>query len=75
MKKKILFILTLLFVLVGIVGRGDKKNTDEEKKDEKKYYSLGDIVETDIARFQLHAGQFAYALENSVNNNYALPKE
>ena len=75
MKKKILFILTLLFVLVGIVGCGDKKNTDEEKKDEKKYYSLGDIVETDIARFQLHAGQFAYALENSVNNNYALPKE
>ena len=33
MKKKILFILTLLFVLVGIVGCGDKKNTDEEKKD------------------------------------------
>lgn len=70
MKKKILLSLLIVISIFAITGcgkDGDSSNT--------KNYSLGDVVETDILKFKLIAGEYTYALVNTNNDDFASPKE
>lgn len=76
--KKILSIVLSAAILAGCSSGGTASsltNSSAKQNVESKQYSLGDTVETDIARFQLIAAKYSYALENVVDNHYGEPKE
>lgn len=80
MYKKSLIVFSVLTFLMGCANTGNNSadnntNGTSSSQGDNETYALGDTVETDIARFQLLAGEFTYALENTYGNSYASPKE
>ena len=49
--------------------------TEPAEAPEAETYAVGDTVSTDLAEFTLDAAQLAIALDNTLGENYCLPKE
>ena len=64
MKNKILLIVVAIAMLFTITGCGKTET-----------YKLGDTVETDVVKIQLLGAKYTYALNRTMDSEYALPKE
>ena len=69
MKRIIAFVLSLLMVL-SLCACGETKEKEKEEK-----LAVGNTASTDLAELTLENAQFAYYLDNHVNENYLAPIE
>lgn len=74
MKNKILLVVVAIAMLFAITGCG-KKETPSTGGEKNNDYTIGDTVETDIARIKLYDAKYTYALRNVNDEDFGKPKE
>ena len=84
-RKKCIYVTlgVLMFLLSACGGNATNESLEEETTGEpvtseaevNTYYNLGDTVSTDILEFTLDKAELAIALNNTLDENYCLPKE
>lgn len=75
MKKKLLSILLIVFLIIGLTGCNNNSQQTESQQSNKSTYKIGDSIESDIIKLKLDTSQFAVALVNTIGKKLGTAKE